>query len=241
MAIIRSLIIVAAALRYSLNPCSSNAKTGKMAVSRTSPDSCPFACPLRDGGGCYGETGPCSWHWPEVATNGLTFAQFVDELHKLPDGSPFRHDEVGDLPGDGHSLDRDLCESLTAAVSHLRAFTYTHYPVLGNDAHSERNRHVLYDMIAGGFTINVSVDRFSDVDRFTHLEMPLAVVVPEDWKDGPRTRRTPNGTMCVLCPAAPTGSKVQCVSCMLCAKPNHPPIMLPAHGARRRKVSAAAL
>ena len=41
-------------------PKSGNSKTGQVAATYVSQDSCPKSCPLM-GSGCYAETGPISW------------------------------------------------------------------------------------------------------------------------------------------------------------------------------------
>ena len=74
--------------RYHLTKKSSNIKTGPIAVSTTSKDSCPATCPLK-GNGCYAESGPLLLHWNKVSdgSRGFTIDGFIDVLKTLPEGS----------------------------------------------------------------------------------------------------------------------------------------------------------
>lgn len=85
---------------------SRNSKTGPIPVSTTSSDTCPQACPFR-GNGCYAESGPLALHWREVnnGTRGDTWPEFCAKVEALPAGQLWRHNQAGDLPGKGDSID----------------------------------------------------------------------------------------------------------------------------------------
>ena len=215
-------------MNFTLTPVSKNSKTGPMATSYTSAESCPSACPLKNGGGCYAELSYTGMHWRKVTSGlrGISFDRFIDAVRKLPKGSVMRHNVAGDLPGKGNTIDVPMLERLTKAVRYIRAFTYTHKPL------TDENVKALRDANASGFTINVSTNSIDEVDDAMALSLPVVTIVPEDT---PKVTYTSGGTKVVVCPAQTVDSN--CLDCMLCHRSDRSyAIGFKVHGARRNKV-----
>ena len=95
--------------QYHLTRISGNRKLGGLPASTTSSDSCPDACSYRNGEGCYGDGGPVALHWRAVSERrrGVPLGDFVAQVRQLPKYQLWRHNQVGDLPGDGKRIDID--------------------------------------------------------------------------------------------------------------------------------------
>jgi hypothetical protein len=122
---------------YHLTRQSSNKKTGKMAVSTTSWESCSPSCPLADSG-CYAKSGPLRLHADKVTAGpnidkprGIDLFSFCESIKSLPDGSLFRHNQSGDLPHTDGLINAHALELITDACAErsLVAWTYTHHKV----------------------------------------------------------------------------------------------------------------
>lgn len=220
------------------NPSSSNRKTGAIPVSMTSPRTCPTSCPwLHDG--CYGEQYFAAVHWRRFdAGRGLGWSDFCGRVSALPAGQLWRHNEAGDLPGDGDEVDEAALLELAVAARHTRGFTYTHKPMLGEGGVAHANRRKLRDCLvwaAGGLVVNLSADGLLHADQLASLEVaPVAVVLPES---SPRELRTPAGRRVVVCPAL-HGEQTCCLNCGLCARPDRDFMVgFPAHGLLRKRMS----
>lgn len=222
-----------------LTPKSGNAKTGPIPVSTSAPDTCPDTCPLK-GGGCYAKGGPLGMHWRKVgAGRGGAWGELCASIAALPDGQVWRHNQAGDLPGLNTRVDALALAELVAANKGKRGFTYTHKPVLGDDAESWANGEAIAAANREGFTINLSADTLAHADALAALEIgPVAVILDADHVGN---TRTPEGRPVVQCPAT-ARDDVTCASCKLCAsnKPGRPIVGFPAHGASKRKASAIA-
>jgi hypothetical protein len=220
-------------VRVHLSPRSANAKVGPIPVSTSSEATCPPACPhIRDG--CYASYGPLSLHWRAVSNDerGDTWHDFCRKIHKLPQGQLWRHNQAGDLPGRGNTIDPAALATLIASNSDKRGFTYTHKPMTpaNLEAVAACNRH--------GFTVNLSADSLRQADRYAALGIgPVCVVVPSD---APNVQRTPAGRKVVVCPAARQDlkRKVTCATCAICADSKRKTIIaFPAHGTAKVRVS----
>ena len=90
---------------YFLTRKSRNAKTGPIPVSTTSADTCPNDCPFR-GNGCYAEGYPLKGRWDEVTRGerGGSLEELAANIKTLPQGQLWRHNQAGDLPGNGHLI-----------------------------------------------------------------------------------------------------------------------------------------
>ena len=227
--------------QFHLKPISANAKTGPIATSSTSSDSCPSTCPLRNAG-CYGENHPLAHHWRAIdrRARGVELAGFIDAIASIPAGRRWRHNVVGDLPHDGGRIDRRATMTLARAGAHLEGWTYTHHRVEG--ASGAHNRRVLRDAVRAGFVVNVSSNSVGHADALARYSLPLVTILPEG---GSATAgRTPGGLRWVRCPAeyGPT----TCADCggrsgALCARGDRSFVVaFTAHGARRKAASKVA-
>jgi hypothetical protein len=223
-----------------------------MPVSTTSENTCPDACPLKNAG-CYAKSGPLGMLWAALsrATPGETFkragqnvqsytwAQFCSTVAALPLATLWRHNQAGDLPGQGDAIDVDALRDLVSANENRRGFTYTHKPVTG--PHGAANAAAIADANARGFTINLSADNLSEADTLAESGVgPVVVVLPMDV-NGKADITTPKGRRVAVCPAT-YREDVSCASCQLCQRQERKAIVgFPAHGASKRKASAIAV
>ena len=223
-------------MNFYMNPKSANKKTGKMPVSTSDRGTCPDACPFKNNG-CYAEGYPLKGRWDEV-TNGKRgglFSDFVNQVAALPDNILWRHNQAGDLPGDGENIDRGALLALAGANAGKRGFTFSHYDVESN----KHNRAAIATANAKGFTINLSANNLDHADKLTDLDVgPVATVLPHDFDA--RKTTTPKGRIVAQCPAT-YRDDVTCKTCGLCQKQSRKVIVgFPAHGNSKRKASAVA-
>lgn len=223
-------------MKYHLTPVSSNPKTGPIPVSTSSAATCPPTCPFnhRNSGGCYAEQGKLAIHWRHVTagTRGDELADFLSKIKRLPAGQLWRHNQAGDLPGEGATIDGRALSRLVAANRGKRGFTYTHKHTTAKNLDKIRRAN------AGGFTINLSADTLAHADALKASGAgPVVVVLPADQKTN---TTTPDGHRVVICPAT-VRSDVSCATCGLCAIGNRSVIVgFPAHGPGQKKASAVA-
>lgn len=242
---------------------SRNAKVGRIPVSTTAEKTCPDACPLK-ASGCYAKAGPLGMMWGKLSAaapgssyavtggtaHALDWQAFTAAIASLPEGQLWRHNQAGDLPGEGNAIDVDAMASLVAANAGKRGFTYTHKPLTPSNAAAIR------DANAQGFTVNVSANNVAHADMLAAANVgPVASVLPVElergyskkdkaWTEGLedyRTRiadlATPQGRKVVVCPAT-YRDDVSCASCQLCQRATRKTIVgFPAHGAAKRKAS----
>jgi hypothetical protein len=205
---------------------SANVKTGPIPVSTTAKQSCPTDCAMRDA--CYAASGPLALHWSAVTNGqrGTDWATFADQIAALPDGQLWRHNQAGDLPGDGTTVDPVRLGQLVAANIGRRGFTYSHY----RDGASlswikTANEH--------GFTVNLSANDLIDADRLAETNAgPVVVVLPSTQTEN---TTTPTGRKVVVCPATQRDD-VSCATCQLCQRQRSTIVGFPAHGTRKRVI-----
>lgn len=215
---------------------SSNSKTGKIPVSSTSADSCPKECPFK-GSGCYGESGPISWHWSAVnnGKRGCDYNAFLDTIKSLPSGQFWRHNQVGDLVKNEKAkqqtdtIDVGKLRRLVKANKGKRGFTYTHYDVESNQV----NRAAIAQANKDGLTVNLSGNNIEHAKRLQALNIgPVVAVVPESYKPTKGIK---------ICPAILDDS-INCDSCRICGSANRKSIVVfPAHGAGKDKAVKASM
>lgn len=218
---------------YHLTKKSSNAKTGPIAVSTTSKDSCPTTCPLK-GNGCYAESGPLLLHWNKVSdgSRSLTIDSFIDALRTLPEGSCFRHNQAGDLPHYSGFINHKELEAITnvCAERKLTAWTYTHHKV--DNSH---NVEVIQKANKDGLTVNVSAHSQAHAVEVYREGMPAVCIVPKDTNTNSWCN---DGVKFIVCPAQTKANKT-CAECKLCANADRPfVIAFKAHGNSVKKVES---
>jgi len=206
---------------------SANVKTGPIPVSTTERDSCPTDCAMR--AECYAASGPLALHWAAVSngTRGTTWGAFTQAIAALPDGQLWRHNQAGDLPQAGGTIDAVKLGQLVAANQGKRGFTYSHH----RDAASlQWIKHAN----AWGFTVNLSANDLADADALADANCgPVVVVVPSTTT---KNTVTPAGRPVVICPATQRDD-VSCATCQLCQRQRAAIVAFPAHGARHRVIN----
>ena len=161
---------------YHLKKKSANRKTGPIPVSTSSAATCPTSCPLTRA--CYAKHGPLAIHWRRVSSGdrGKTFGAFLDDIRSLPVGQFWRHNEAGDLPGQGDQLDIKKLEALVDANKGKSGFTYTHKPhrnrqFIGNpDYHASTDTPDKVDIDLITRSARLSLALLLDLDRESRIE-----------------------------------------------------------------------
>ena len=225
---------------------SANAKTGPIPVSTTAAGTCPLTCPFRAdaAGGCYAASGPLALHWHAVTSKarGTDWPTFVRSIAQLPDGQLWRHNQAGDLPGDGQLIDAAALAQLVDANRGRRGFPYTHYTPTGANGDTIRESN------ASGFVVNLSANNPEHADALasTKIGPVVTVLAAADGraKGEPLTAyrermptRTPEGRRLVVCPATYLDD-VSCATCQLCARGDRTSIVgFPAHGTGAKRIT----
>ncbi len=193
-----------------LTPKSKNAKTGPIPVSTTTALTCPGTCPFnhQNAGGCYAESGPLALHWRKVTAGerGMGLSTFAEQIAALPAGQLWRHNQAGDLPGDGDRIDSEAFGQITGANRGRRGFTYTHYPIRVEDGAKDaetayHNRVQIIAANVAGFTVNLSANNVEHADQLADAvgdAAPVVTVLPSTV-EGPEHIETPAGRRVVVC------------------------------------------
>ena len=221
---------------YHFTAKSQNVKTGPIPTTVTSAATCPDACPLK-AKGCYAQGGPLAIHWRAVTQGkrGGSLQALCDNIAALPEGTLWRHNVAGDLPGEGDTIHRQDMVALIEANIGKRGFTYTHKP----PAHADNATLIAYANNMG-FTVNLSANTLAHADTLAALNIGPVVVV-QDAIEGTRADTvTPEGRKVATCPAT-YRDDVTCKSCGLCAVRDRKVIVgFPAHGAAKRAAATIA-
>ena len=218
---------------------SRNGKTGAIPVSTTEGKTCPPACPFFESSLCYAANGPLGMFWQKVSKGlaGMSWQAFCAAIAKLPAGTLWRHNQAGDLPGEGNRIDESELGELVAANEGKRGFTYTHKPL------SPGNARAINHANENGFTINLSAnspkhaDLIADKASALGVKAPIVTVLPHSIEGNVKGLASPAGRKIVVCPAT-YRDDVTCASCGLCAVLERQVIVgFPAHGVSAKKVS----
>ena len=254
--------------RHHITHRSTNKKTGPMTVTRTTSNTCPPSCPLL-GAGCYDEHGNGGVHRRRHDAGAYKAgqygpAQYFAAIEHDPQFSPvYRHNEGGDLWGDGDRIDEVALVDWVAANRRGKKspIVYTHKPVEGihtrgsdeDRAHNAETLRSVRDLAP--FAINVSCDTPEEAQRAVALGFDATLVTAEDAprtvKAGDWTLSKGDGPTLVGCPAA-YDPRVQCSpntwgtdrrACgggePLCLRKGRGYVVtFPAHGQGKRKVNA---
>lgn len=209
-----------------LTPKSANAKTGPIPVSTSSKATCPVDCGVR--AACYASSGPLALHWAAVSDGkrGMPWADFLGAVAAMPEGQLWRHNQAGDLPGDGSTVDAYALSQLVDANRGRRGFTYTHY-------RDTRSLYAVSLANTGGFTVNLSANDLQDADTLADTGAgPVVCVLPSTVT---KNTSTPAGRRVVICPATQRDD-VSCATCQLCSRQRDTIVGFPAHGTGKAKV-----
>lgn len=222
-------------MNFHMSRVSSNAKTGPIPVTTSHKETCPDACPLK-AKGCYAAGGPSNIHWKAVSEGkrGGSFAELCEQIKALPRGQLWRHNQAGDLPGNGDTVNVRQVMELAQANKGRKGFTYTHYDVLNNEV----NRVNIEAANVAGFTVNLSGNNVQHADQLKALNIaPVVTILP---MDAPNTFTTPAGNKVVACPAEKS-DKVNCANCGLCQIADRSYIIgFRAHGVSKKHVDLIA-
>ena len=220
---------------YHFTRKSQNTKTGPIPTTVTSAVTCPNACPLK-AAGCYAAHGHVAMHWRALTSGkrGGSLETLCDSIAALPEGTLWRHNVAGDLPGEGDIIHKAGMLALIEANTGKRGFTYTHKPAHGLNADLIRYAN------AKGFIVNLSANTLAHADKLAALEIGPVVVV-QDAVEGTRSDTvTPEGRKVATCPAT-YREDVTCATCGLCAARDRKVIVgFPAHGAAKRAAATIA-
>lgn len=206
----------------------------------------PSTCPLRDGNGCYAESGPLRLVWERAST---PWHYAMAKIRRLPGGSLLRCGQAGVLPGHGNRIDEKRLFELVDAARRLEVIAYTHKPVLGDTLVARHNRELIQRALKAGFLVSVSADNPGHADWLSELGVaPVVTIVANvyarrkraetipEWRDRiadlPVT--TPGGRRLALCTA--TYTDTTCEECRVCARPRGVIVAFPAHCGRWRQV-----
>jgi hypothetical protein len=219
---------------------SRNTKTGPMPVSTTSADTCPAACPLAGGNGCYAANGPLGMLWRNLSNGasafGLSWSEFCAKVAALPAATLWRHNQAGDLPGTSDTLDTVALGALVKANKGRRGFTFTHKPL-----RRAAERKAVKAANAAGFTVNLSGNNPAHADALADTDCGPVVTVLPSTVQGNVHLETPAGRRVVVCPAT-YRDDVSCSTCGLCSRANRKIVVgFPAHGTSHAKATAIAL
>jgi hypothetical protein len=178
-------------------------------------------------------------HWRNVSSGkrGGTWQALLTQVRGLPAGQLWRHNQAGDLPGEGDYIDPHMLAELVEANKGKRGFTYTHKPV---DAANVGNNCAVQSANYHGFTVNLSANNLAHADALADLEIAPVVTLLPQGVHGKSDIHTPAGRRVVVCPATYLPD-VSCATCALCQIRDRKVIVgFPAHGTTARKASEIA-
>jgi hypothetical protein len=224
-------------MKIHLTLISSNVKTGPIPVTTSEAATCPDICPFKKSG-CYADSGPLALHWSKVTKGerGNSLDILCGQIKSFPRGQVWRHNQAGDLPGLGNTIDAGKLAQIVTANKGRRGFTYTHKPCEGQEFAS--NRDAVASANREGFTINLSANNMAHADKLADLQAgPVVCVVPEATAN---TFYTPQGRKGIICPAQQRDD-ITCANCQLCQRGNRSVIIgFRAHGTSKKKAEAIA-
>lgn len=209
-----------------------NSKTGPILVTTSSKITCPDTCKLKEKG-CYARFHILGHMWSQVTegVRGIGWDEFLEEIKALRKGTLWRHNQAGDLPGVGETIDESMLVALVQANKGKKGFTYTHKPL------TRANTKLIQLANDKGFTINASADNAALADEAVDKGLPTVVVIPRNTAN---VSYTPKGRKIVACPAEKSG-KVTCYKCAICAEPKRNYIVgFRSHGAAAKSVDVIA-
>jgi hypothetical protein len=221
---------------FQFTAISRNSKTGPMATTMTSNNSCPRSCEMWKA--CYAKSGATNIHWKKINDGaGLSEVEFLKKIKAIPRGYIFRHNVAGDLPGfevNDEKINSRFLAALTQANKGKRGYTYTH-----KNPYMPENAAAIKAANDGGFTVNLSADTVAEADAFVKLAIaPVVVVLPLTQT---KNFKTPAGNQVIICPATKAGSQMTCLQCGVCANAKRKAIIgFPAHGTQKKAASEVA-
>lgn len=211
---------------YKLNMRSENSKIGPIPVTGSQPRTCPPSCGLY-AAGCYAEQFLVGMHWSRLMRGqGMRWRDLLAAIRNMPEGQLWRHNEMGDLEGNGEQIDKRALFELVEANRGRKGFTYSH---------KRTNFKALRWANENGFTISISTDNPEQADEYSSEGCPVTTVLPYDAPE--KGNKTPGGLPIVVCPAEYVSDK-HCANCGLCQNRFRGVIVgFRAHGERKKMIS----
>jgi hypothetical protein len=162
----------------------------------------------------------------------LTWDELCAAVTEFDADQLWRHNQAGDLPGDGSAIDIVALAQLTEANKGKRGFTYTHKPPTPDNAAAIKAAN------DGGFTINLSGNNLAHADKLADLGVaPVVTLLPSEVQGNVKVE-TPAGRRVVVCPAT-YRDDVSCATCGLCQRKDRKVIVgFPCHGAQKKAADA---
>ena len=207
---------------------SGNTKTGKTAVTYTTPNSCPD-CPLKEKG-CYAKNFPCCLQWKKAETKGVRPEELANVISNNVKSEVIRHNVAGDIAMPGtNDINESLVNNLVKAYKVFKkAYTYTHCVI------SKRNIEIVKNAMKENFVINFSTQTIEDVKKC--LAAGVNAVIAVHTMSAKTVKK--DGIKLVQCPAT-YNKNIHCVNCGLCAKKRDYAIVFPVHGNGKNKAIKA--
>lgn len=231
---------------YSFTPVSQNSKTGAIAVTSTSSDSCPTSCPFiktvmvdavkMQLNGCYADYSYTGIAWRKLDKKGLDFKALLSNIRHMDKGAKLRINVMGDLPHENQVIDTTKLYQLadTVAVRKLNTILYSHH-----DLTIESNLIAFQSAFKQGLHVNASCESIEQAKTALDNGINAVLVMP---LNSPKVQKI-DDIKVVQCPNE-YNEKIQCINCMLCAKDrtqNRVVIGFTAHGTAKTKVSNAVI
>ena len=214
--------------KYHIKLVSANSKVGAIPVTTSPSSTCPPSCKHLQQDTCYAKYSFLGMHWRAVdkGSRGTDWASFLSSIKALPEGTLWRHNQAGDLPGKGETIDPVMMSQLINANKGKKGFTYTH-----KYKHPNSYKWIRYAN-RQGFTVNISADFYSEALIHYNNRMPTTITMPPNFlqikKDSPETFQH-----FLICPEQ-LGQDITCSTCRLCANPYRTKIIaFLAHGVKR--------
>jgi hypothetical protein len=225
-------------MKFHLTEKSDNTKTGPIPVSTSDPMTCPRSCRLFKA--CYAKQGHLHWFWIGMSRgkrNAIDWSELIQRIQALPEGTFWRHNQAGDLPGIGERISGTKFLQLVKANEGKAGFTFTHKKVLGNSLTARRNRKLIKEANKRGFRVNLSADSPREADKLARLKIAPVVTVVEKGFEG-RSAKTPEGRPIVRCLATYIEG-ITCSKCKLCQKERQSIVAFPMHGTGSKRYSVS--
>jgi hypothetical protein len=231
---------------YSFTAVSQNSKTGNIAVTSTSSDSCPTSCPFiktvivdavkMQLNGCYADYSYTGIAWRKLDKKGLDFKSLLSSIRHMDKGAKLRINVMGDLPHENQVIDTTKLNQLSDTVStrKLNTILYTHH-----DLTIKSNLIALQSAFKQGLHVNASCESVDQAKTALDNGINAVLVMP---LNSPKVQKI-DDVRIVQCPNE-YNEKIQCINCMLCAKDrttNRVIIGFTAHGTGKTKVSKAVI
>jgi hypothetical protein len=231
---------------YSFTAVSQNSKTGNIAVTSTSSDSCPTSCPFiktvivdavkMQLNGCYADYSYTGIQWRKLDKTGLDFKALLSNIRHMDKSAKLRLNVMGDLPHKDQTILVDLFNQLVDIIvkRQLNTILYSHH-----DLTIESNLIAFQSAFKQGLHVNASCESIEQAKTALDNGINAVLVMP---LNSPKVQKI-DDVKVVQCPNE-YNEKIQCINCMICAKDrtqNRVIIGFTAHGTGKTKVSKAVI